>query len=184
LWVVQVLVSQCRWCGFGLHFVVWESHLVLCLVLCLKMWGGQHSCSHIVSPFWFVHWYCILWCSIGYIGYTGGHLYLWTAPLLAPVSTMGKLCLVVVMVQGAPLSLKFCCQVRAQGLVKRSQPYRNDQIIAAIQGLFFSGRETLFATCYRGRFMRVHEDSSISYEVPMPLLSLVATGVSSEILGL
>jgi len=32
--------------------------------------------------------------------------------------------------------------------------------------------------------MRVHEDSSISYEVPMPLLSLVATGVSLEILGL
>ena len=32
----------------------------------------------------------------------GGHLYMWLAPLLAPVLTVGKLCLVAVMVQGAP----------------------------------------------------------------------------------
>jgi len=38
----------------------------------------------------------------GLQGVTWGHLYLQTIPLLAPVSTMGKLCLVMVTVQGAP----------------------------------------------------------------------------------
>ena len=38
----------------------------------------------------------ILWVS-------WGHLYLWSTPFLALVSTVGKPCLVVVMVQGAPI---------------------------------------------------------------------------------
>ena len=35
---------------------------------------------------------------------TRGHWYMWRAPLLALVSTMGKMCLVVVAVQGTPLA--------------------------------------------------------------------------------
>jgi len=62
--------------------------------------------------------------------------------------------------------------------------YHNNRIITAIRELFFSGGATSFATCYRGRFAQVHEDSSISYEVPMPLVALVSTSVSWEFLGL
>jgi len=40
-------------------------------------------------------------------GLRGGHLYLWSIPLLAPVSTVGKPRLVVVAVQGAPLFSPF-----------------------------------------------------------------------------
>ena len=81
--------------------------------------------------------------------------------------------------------LTFCCQVSsALGLVRQMLPYCNNQIITAIWDLFFSGGTTSFAMCYRGHFAQVHKDSSVSYEVPMPLVALVATGVSWEILDL
>ena len=81
--------------------------------------------------------------------------------------------------------LTFCCQVSsALGLVRRTLPYCNDWIITAIQDLFFSSGTTSFAMCYRGCFAQVHEDSSVSYKVPMPLVALVVTGVSWEILDL
>ena len=43
---------------------------------------------------------CFIMCA--FCGLHEGHFYMRTAPLLAPVSTMGKSRLVVVAVQGAP----------------------------------------------------------------------------------
>jgi len=64
-----------------------------------------------------------------------------------------------------------------RGLVRRTQPYRNDWIIRAIRGLFFSGGTTSFAARHDNRFIRHHADSSITRHVPMVMVSLVATGV-------
>jgi hypothetical protein len=67
-----------------------------------------------------------------------------------------------------------------QGLVQRTQPYRNNWIIRVIRDLFFSGGTTSFTARHNNRFIRHHVDSSISCHVPMVMVSLVATGVSQD----
>ena len=99
-----LLVFVVRWCNhvlrFGggiilhlLHFPVYVGSL------------GSSECSF--QSLW-VHVLRIVYYSCGllqlYCEFYGGHCTCWPEPLLAPVSTMGKLRLVVVVVQGAPQS--------------------------------------------------------------------------------
>jgi len=65
-----------------------------------------------------------------------------------------------------------------QGLVMRTRPYRNDRIITVIQDLFFRGGTTSFASRFDNLFTKYHDNGSVSHEVPMAMVSLVATGVS------
>jgi len=75
-------------------------------------------------------------------------------------------------------SLTLCCQ--SQGLPRRTQPYRNDCITTVIQGLFFTGGSTAFATRFDEIFMR-DGDPSLNREVPMAMVGLVSTGVSYKV---
>jgi Domain of unknown function (DUF6532) len=59
-----------------------------------------------------------------------------------------------------------------------TQPYCNDRIVAVIQDLFFSGGATLFASRFDNLFAKHNDDNSVSHEVPMAMVSLVATGVN------
>ena len=83
------------------------------------------------------------------------------------------------------LNPKFCPTLRrqghAQGVPRCMQPYRNDRIITVIRDLFFSGGRASFATRYDALFTRHHGDSSVTREVPMAMVCLVATGVSFKI---
>ena len=60
------------------------------------------------------------------------------------------------------------------GLMMRSKPYRNDQLISAISTLFFSGGASVFALRYRDFFPHVDGRS----EVPVAMVALVGTAVS------
>ena len=138
------------------HFLTWGQRVLLCYD-----WASNVG-----------HWYASWDCEVCWEATVGLHIHI-------PNHNECELSL------NPKFSLKFCYQICApQGLVRRSRPYRNNQIIATIQALFFSGGETSFATHYRARFAHVHEDSSISYEAPMPLVALVSTGVSFKILDL
>jgi len=61
----------------------------------------------------------------------------------------------------------------------RTRPYRNTRIVAVIRDLFFAGGtasfgqrfHTLFPTYYNGEGM-------MTRQVPIPMVALVATGVS------
>ena len=82
------------------------------------------------------------------------------------------------------LSLTLCRQAGpTQGLPRCTWPYCNDRIIAVIWTLFFSSANISFAMHNISHFTIHNEDGSLSYEVPMPLISLVATGVSWRTLG-
>lgn len=60
----------------------------------------------------------------------------------------------------------------------RSKPYRNDRIVKAIRGLYFTG-ENSFVEQFGERFpLRRNNDGSTSYEVPIPMVALVGTAVS------
>jgi hypothetical protein len=61
----------------------------------------------------------------------------------------------------------------------RSRPYRNDRIITVIRDLYFSGGSTSFASRFHHIFP-VFRDSEAKprYEVPIPMVALVATAVS------
>ena len=69
-------------------------------------------------------------------------------------------------------------QSAGAGLVRRSQPYRNQRIISVIRDLYFSG-PTTFAAKFEDHFP-LHQggDGRASREVPIPMVALVATGVS------
>lgn len=56
----------------------------------------------------------------------------------------------------------------------RSRPYRNFRIIHIIRHLYFLGGPTPFATQFRHLFPITDE----TYEVPIPMVALVATAVS------
>jgi len=58
--------------------------------------------------------------------------------------------------------------------VRRTQPYRNNRIIRVIQELFFSGGSSSFAAGHDNLFTTHGPE----HEVPIPMVSLVATGVS------
>ncbi len=69
------------------------------------------------------------------------------------------------------------------GLVRRSQPYRNPQIIAVIRDLYFTGGSSSFTYQFKHLFPTYQGDDGIVYqEVPIPMVSLVATVVSHVIL--
>ena len=58
------------------------------------------------------------------------------------------------------------------------QPYHNNQIIWVIQELFFSGGSSSFAARHDNLFTTHGPE----HEVPIPMVSLVATGVSRMII--
>jgi Domain of unknown function (DUF6532) len=73
----------------------------------------------------------------------------------------------------------------AGGLVKRSQPYRNERIIAVIRDLYFAGGSASFTSRF-GHMFPVHfgNNGRPSREVPVPMVALVATAVSHSLLTL
>ena len=60
------------------------------------------------------------------------------------------------------------------------QLYQNDHIITAIRELFFKGGATLFAMCFEALFIQTHDGGPVTREVPMSMISLVATGASQN----
>ena len=68
---------------------------------------------------------------------------------------------------------------QTSNLVLHAQPYRSDRIIRTIQDLYFRGGAKSFAARFKHEFPRFEErDGTISLEVPIPMLALVATSVS------
>jgi len=65
-----------------------------------------------------------------------------------------------------------------------SLPYHNDRIIIVIHALYFDGDKS-FVECFCEYLPLSHNnDGSTSYEVPMPMVALVATTVSHPFVGL
>ena len=63
--------------------------------------------------------------------------------------------------------------------MRRSQPYRNDRIITIIRDLYFSGLPTTFAEKFEDHFpLHRGDDGQARREVPIPMVALVAMGVS------
>jgi hypothetical protein len=59
-----------------------------------------------------------------------------------------------------------------------SRPYRNNYIITVIRNLYFNGPDS-FVDRFGEHFPLHHKnDGSTSYEVPVPMVALVGTGVS------
>ncbi|KAI9429942.1 hypothetical protein BJY52DRAFT_1200336 [Lactarius psammicola] len=66
----------------------------------------------------------------------------------------------------------------ANGPVRRSQPYRNDRIIAVIRDLYFSGGSTSFAARFEHLFPTYQgANGVVNREVPIPMVALVATAL-------
>ncbi|KAN0138015.1 hypothetical protein V8E53_004186 [Lactarius tabidus] len=64
------------------------------------------------------------------------------------------------------------------GVVKCSQPYRNEQIITVICDLYFTGYPMSFAVKYEDRFpLHRGDDGTASCEVPIPMVALVVTAL-------
>jgi hypothetical protein len=64
----------------------------------------------------------------------------------------------------------------------RMRPYRNDRIITIIRDLYFSGGSKSFAARFESCFTEFEErDGTTSREVPIPMVALVATAVSTFI---
>lgn len=62
----------------------------------------------------------------------------------------------------------------------RLRPYQNDRIIQAIHKLYFEGGARSFANQFSEIFQSSnHLDGVAVREVPVPMVALVATGVSS-----
>ena len=60
----------------------------------------------------------------------------------------------------------------------RSRPYRNDRIIRVIRELYFTGGSSSFAARFEHLFRRTQgHGGGITYEVPVPMVALVVTGV-------
>jgi len=65
-------------------------------------------------------------------------------------------------------------------LLKCSQPYRNQQIVNAIRDVYFTGGVSSFAKRFDRLFPRHRNSEGIEKtKVPMQMLALVATAVSS-----
>lgn len=72
----------------------------------------------------------------------------------------------------------------AHGIVRRTLPYRNERIITVIRDLYFTG-STSYATKFGHLFPTYQgDDGEVSREVPIPMVSLVATAVSHVTLHL
>ena len=59
-------------------------------------------------------------------------------------------------------------------------PYWNDHIITAIRELFFEGGATSFAMHFKALFIQTYDGGLVTHEVPMSMVSLVATGASQN----
>lgn len=67
--------------------------------------------------------------------------------------------------------------------MRRSQPYRNDRIITVIRDLYFAGGASSLAAKYAHLFPFYEgDDGRSSWEVPVPMVALVATAVSLVLL--
>ncbi len=67
----------------------------------------------------------------------------------------------------------------------RLQPYRNDCIITVIRDMYFSGGTTSFTKCFRYLFPTYESHEGVTnYEVPIPMVALVATVVSHFFLAM
>ena len=66
------------------------------------------------------------------------------------------------------------------GLVMRSWPYQNDQIISALRNLYFTGGTNLFARRFMYLFptYELREGGDLKQEVPIHMVALVAMAVS------
>lgn len=72
----------------------------------------------------------------------------------------------------------------ARGIVRRSRPYRNDRIITVLHDLYFTGGSRSFASQYEHLFpTHKGDDGKECREVPIAMVSLVATAVSDVILS-
>lgn len=73
------------------------------------------------------------------------------------------------------------CQAIGNGLVKHTKPYQNDHIISVIQELYFTegpGGTASFATRFKHLFPTYKGlDGTVRYEVPVPMVALMATTV-------
>jgi hypothetical protein len=63
-------------------------------------------------------------------------------------------------------------------LMMRSRLYRSQDLIAVIQDMFFSGGSASFAARHDALFPRHHAGTSLTREMSMAMVSIVATGVS------
>ncbi|KAF8269012.1 hypothetical protein EI94DRAFT_1726289 [Lactarius quietus] len=63
-------------------------------------------------------------------------------------------------------------------MVKRSQPYRNERIIAVIRDLYFNGGPMSFVTRFGHLFpVQFADNGCPRREVPVPMVALVATAL-------
>jgi len=62
-------------------------------------------------------------------------------------------------------------------LVMRSKPYRNDRIISVIRDMYFRGGRASFVSLYDYLFENTEDPEATTYEVPIPMVALVATAL-------
>jgi hypothetical protein len=75
--------------------------------------------------------------------------------------------------------LNFCQNVHPDGVPMCTQPYRNPQIIEVIQDLYFASGGHTFVNCFGNWFPTFQDDDGVVVcEVPMAMVTLVATVVS------
>ncbi len=60
----------------------------------------------------------------------------------------------------------------------RTRPYRNGHIVTALQELYFTSGPLSFAARFDRLFIRQDGNSPVTREVPIAMVSLVATAVS------
>ena len=60
----------------------------------------------------------------------------------------------------------------------RTRLYCNDCIITVIQELYFTGGSTSFVSCFDGHFPIHNGTSAVTCEISLPMVCLVATGIS------
>jgi Domain of unknown function (DUF6532) len=66
-----------------------------------------------------------------------------------------------------------------RGAVMRTRPYRNPLIIRVIRDMYFVGGRGSFSATLSSRFATFEDsDGSTHFEVPKPMVALVATAVS------
>ncbi len=64
----------------------------------------------------------------------------------------------------------------------RTRPYRNSCLISVIRDLYFTGGTTSFAHRFRRQFpFHESDDGNVVREMSIPMVSLVATAVSTSI---
>ncbi|KAH9022910.1 hypothetical protein EDB85DRAFT_2293098 [Lactarius pseudohatsudake] len=72
----------------------------------------------------------------------------------------------------------FPCVLRTNGMVRRSQPYRNDRIIAVVRDVYFTGGGTSFGAQFEHLFPTYQgADGKVNREVPISMVALVATAL-------